>query len=71
MKINDATYSCFVLFCVAITAGLIWLATAIDRVQCYRSYAQFSPEYVGIITGCMIIVDGQRVPAQSLRITTK
>ena len=45
------------------------IGTAVEKRHCYRAYAQFNPEYVGMITGCMITVDEQRVPAKSLRMT--
>lgn len=45
------------------------IGTAVEKRHCYRAYAQFNPEYVGFTTGCMITVDEQRVPANSLRMT--
>lgn len=40
-----------------------------DKKTCYTKYADYQPEYVGWATGCMITVDEQRVPADSLRMT--
>jgi hypothetical protein len=45
------------------------IGTTVEKRHCYRAYAQFNPEYVGFTTGCMITVDEQRVPADSLRMT--
>lgn len=54
---------------LSLAALLIWACYAMDKTRCYRAYANFQPEYVGLITGCMITVDEQRVPADSLRMT--
>ena len=54
---------------LSLVALLIWVCYAMDRTKCYRAYAQFNPEYVGFITGCMITMDEQRVPASALRMT--
>ena len=56
-----------VVLVVAATAIVLFCNKMTER-RCYRAYAQFNPEYVGMITGCMITVDEQRVPANSLRI---
>lgn len=45
------------------------IGSTVEKRHCYRAYAQFNPEYVGFTTGCMITVDEQRVPADSLRMT--
>lgn len=57
-----------VVILVAATAIVLFCNKMTER-KCYRAYAQFNPEYVGMITGCMITVDEQRVPADSLRMT--
>lgn len=57
-----------VILIVAATASVLFCNKMTER-KCYRAYAQFNPEYVGMITGCMITVDEQRVPADSLRMT--
>lgn len=58
-----------IMFFVVITVVLMSGMNALHKRYCYRAYAQFQPEYVGMITGCMITVDEQRVPADSLRMT--
>jgi len=45
------------------------IGSAVEKRHCYRAYAQFSPEYVGFITGCVITVDEQRVPSDAFRMT--
>ena len=57
-----------VVLIVAATA-IVLLCNKMTERKCYRAYANFQPEYVGMITGCMITVDEQRVPADSLRMT--
>lgn len=57
-----------VILIVAATA-VVFFCNEMTKRKCYRAYAQFQPEYVGMITGCMITVDEQRVPAESLRMT--
>lgn len=37
----------------------------IDKKQCYTKYNDFQPEYVGIITGCMVQYNGKTVPVES------
>lgn len=54
---------------LGIVAGLLYGGNIMAKRRCYSAYAQFSPEYVGFITGCMITVDEQRVPAKTLRMT--
>lgn len=61
---------CIFLVCfIAIIAALLHTAAKVDRKKCYTRYADFQPEYVDAMTGCMITVDEQRVPAESLRMT--
>lgn len=61
-------------FIVMITGviGVICLmyfgAYLIDKKQCYTKYNDFQPEYVGIITGCMVQYNGKTVPVESLRV---
>ena len=40
----------------------------LDRASCLRKFAEFNPEFT-MIGGCMITVDEQRVPSDSLRMT--
>lgn len=58
-----------VVVVLCIVAMLLQITVNFEQRKCYRAYAQFQPEYVGMITGCMITVDEQRVPAESLRMT--
>lgn len=39
-----------------------------DKKQCYTKYSDFKPEYVGVITGCMVKYNGKTVPVESLRV---
>lgn len=41
---------------------------AIDRASCLSKYADFHPEYHGIITGCLVQYNGKTVPTESLYI---
>lgn len=54
---------------IAVCAAVLFAGNFVAKQKCYKAYAQFNPEYVGFITGCMITVDEQRVPANSLRVT--
>ena len=54
---------------VFIVVGMCGLAYFTESKACYNKYAAYQPEYVGLITGCMITVDEQRMPADSLRLT--
>jgi hypothetical protein len=55
----------YVLIVIACGFAYNWAA----KRQCYARFAQYEPEYIGEITGCMINVDEQRVPASSFRMT--
>lgn len=63
----------FILSIIGILALAIFIivggAYLIDKKACYGKYAAYQPEYVGLTTGCMITVDEQRIPAESLRMT--
>ena len=50
-----------------VCAVLLFVGNFAAKQKCYKAYAQFNPEYVGFITGCMITVDEQRVPSSALR----
>lgn len=54
---------------LALILGGIYIGYHFDEKTCYTKYADFQPEYVGWATGCMITVDEQRIPAESLRMT--
>lgn len=49
---------------------LAWFGVivAIDRASCLSKYADFQPEYRGVITGCLVQYNGKTVPAESLRV---
>ena len=60
---------------IVIIAGVIGFiclisfgAYFIDKKQCYTKYNDFQPEYVGIITGCMVQYNGKTFPVESLRV---
>ena len=53
----------------SVFAGIVYGLYRMNRYGCHSRYAQYNPEYVGFITGCMITADEQRVPADSLRLT--
>lgn len=57
------------LILAAVVAIIIGGGFLVERKACYNKYAAYQPEYVGLTTGCMITVDEQRVPAESLRMT--
>lgn len=65
---NGAEITAIVIV-LSLGALLIWSCYAMDRARCYRAYANFQPEYVGLATGCMITVDEKRVPSSALRMT--
>lgn len=58
-----------IIFCLLGICACVWGIYEIEKRHCYSAYANFAPEFVGAITGCMITVDEQRVPAESLRMT--
>lgn len=61
---------CIFLVCfIVIIAALLRTVAKVERKKCHTRYADFQPEYVDAMTGCMITVDEQRVPAESLRMT--
>lgn len=47
--------------------GCIYSIYRIERHACYTRYKNYQPEFVGVITGCMITIDDQRIPADALR----
>lgn len=57
---------------IAVLIGIISLmffgAYLMDKKQCYTKYNDFQPEYVGMITGCMVQYNGKTVPVESLRV---
>lgn len=59
----------FFLALIALAVGVARLDYHFDKKRCYTRYADFQPEYVGWVSGCMVTVDEQRVPASSVRMT--
>ena len=57
------------LIVAAVVAVIVGGAFLFERKACYSKYAAYQPEYVGLTTGCMITVDEQRVPIETLRMT--
>ena len=49
---------------LALFGGIV----GIDRASCLSKYADFQPEYRGVITGCLVQYNGKTVPAESLRV---
>lgn len=70
MYIDDELKLIICVFAIifAFIGGIMRLDYHFDKKTCYTKYAEFQPEYVGWATGCMIKVDDQVVPAQSLRV---
>ena len=64
-------YGADVLKIVAVLGivGAVYGINVLEKRHCFSAYAQFGPEYPDFITGCMITVDEQRVPAKTLRMT--
>ena len=58
-----------VITIAAILIGGVAALNEMNKRHCYRAYAAFDPEYVGMATGCMITVDEQRVPSDAFRMT--
>lgn len=48
--------------------GILVIPYSIEKKQCYSKYSDFQPEYVGIITGCVVQYKGKTVPVESLRV---
>lgn len=49
---------------LALFGGIV----VIGRASCLSKYADFQPEYRGVITGCLVQYNGKTVPAESLRV---
>lgn len=52
---------------IMVCAVVLFVGNFTAKQKCHKAYAQFNPEYVGFVTGCMITVDEQRVPSSALR----
>lgn len=57
-----------VAFFAAICAIACAIAYAINRVQCYKKYADYSPEY-SYWGGCQIEINGKLTPVEAVRST--
>ena len=57
-----------VVFGVVFTAAIIAFAYAINKVQCYKKYADYSPEY-SYWGGCQIEINGKLTPVEAVRST--
>lgn len=59
----------FIAAVVALCVGIAYMEYYFDKKVCYTRFKDYQPEYVGQVTGCMVTVDEQRVPAESVRVT--
>lgn len=57
-----------VVVCVVLVAAIFALAYGIDKVQCYKKYADYSPEY-SFWGGCQIEINGKLTPVEAVRTT--
>lgn len=57
-----------VVVCVVLVAAIFAFAYAIDKVQCYKKYADYSPEY-SFWGGCQIEINGKLTPVEAVRST--
>lgn len=57
-----------VVFGVVFAAAIIALAYAVNKVQCYKKYADYSPEY-SFWGGCQIEINGKLTPVEAVRTT--
>lgn len=57
-----------VVVCVVFCAAICAIAYTIDRVQCYKKYADYSPEY-SYWGGCQIEINGKLTPVEAVRST--
>ena len=57
-----------VVLCVAFFAAIGAIAYAIDKVGCYKKYADYSPEY-SFWGGCQIEINGKSTPVEAVRST--
>lgn len=53
---------------VGSVAMLVLIVSLLDKSACLSKYADFQPEYRGVITGCLVQYNGKTVPAESLRV---
>lgn len=57
-----------VVVCVAFFAAICAIAYAINKVQCYKKYADYSPEF-SYWGGCQIEINGKLTPVEAVRST--
>lgn len=57
-----------VVVCVVFGAALGAIVYAINKVQCYKKYADYSPEY-SFWGGCQIEINGKLTPVEAVRTT--
>lgn len=46
----------------------VFFSREVDRKSCLLKYADFQPEYRGMIIGCLVHVGDKTVPVESLRL---
>lgn len=64
----DKEFVCVTTVLIGLICLMVFGAYLIDKKQCYTKYNDFQPEYVGLITGCMVQYNGKTVPVESLRV---
>lgn len=57
-----------VVFCIVFVAVIIAFAYTINKVECYKKYADYSPEY-SYWGGCRIEINGKLTPVEAVRST--
>ena len=57
-----------VVVSVAFTAGICVVAYYILKVECYKKYEDYSPEY-SWWGGCQIEINGKLTPVEAVRLT--
>ena len=53
---------------VVALAVLVLTVRILDKKACLSRYADFQPEYHGMITGCLVQYNGKTVPVEALRV---
>ena len=57
-----------VVVCTVFGAALGAIVYATNKVQCYKKYADYSPEY-SFWGGCQIEINGKLTPVEAVRTT--
>ncbi len=65
---DDKTFAYYIMFVFFVVVFIIGCMYVIDKKACLSKYRDFNPEYVGLITGCMVEYNGKTVPSESLRV---